>query len=288
MNLFKTSTVEQLAQRIPSGIRLCVAKDESGVSMAVTRELARRARDGILRDLHLITVPVSGLQADILIGAGAVSALETSAVFLGEYGPAPCFTRAVKAGAIRLIDGTCPAIYAGLQAGEKGIPFIPLRGIVESDLMRHRHDWKLIANPFAATDDPIVLIQAITPDIALFHAPCADRFGNVFVGRQREVATMAHAARATFVTVERMVDEDLAHHPQMAGSTIPAVYISAIAVAPRGAAPLQLGGEYGLDEAALARYAKHAASEVGFEEWLQEWLSTASGLKGAPLAALAA
>ena len=288
MRFFDTVSVQEIAHRIPSGTKLCVAKDESGVSMVVTRELARQAREGALRDLHLITVPVSGIQADILIGAGAVGTLETSAVSLGEYGPAPCFTRAVKARAIRLIDGTCPAIYAGLQAGEKGIPFIPLRGIVESDLMRHRADWQVIDNPFSTMRDPVVLIEAIKPDIALFHAPFADRFGNVFVGRQREVATMAHAARETFVTVERIVDEDLAHHPQMAGSTIPAVYISAIAVAPRGAAPLQLGGEYGIAEAVLARYAKQAASQAGFEEWLQDWLSTVSAARSTTEAALSA
>ena len=54
---------------------------------------------------------------------------------MGEHGSAPRFTAAVRAGAIEMWDATCPAIQAGLQAAEKGIPFMPLRGILGSDLV---------------------------------------------------------------------------------------------------------------------------------------------------------
>ena len=50
---------------------------------------------------------------------------------------------------------------------------MPLRGILGSDLVRHRPDWQVIDNPFGR-DDPIVLVPAIRPDIALFHAAMAD------------------------------------------------------------------------------------------------------------------
>jgi len=152
------------------------------------REIVRRG----LRGLHVICVPVGGLQPDILIGAGCVASIETSAVTLGEFGIAPRFSAAVRAGTLRVLDATCPAIHAALQAGEKGLPFIPLRGLLGSDLVVHRADWKVIDNPFQ-TGDPIVLLPAIRPDFALFHAPLADRFGNVFIGRWRELLTMAHA-----------------------------------------------------------------------------------------------
>ena len=62
--------------------------------MAATRALIRR---GVKR-LHLIALPTSSLQADLLIGAGCVETIETSAVSLGEFGPAPRFTAAVTAG----------------------------------------------------------------------------------------------------------------------------------------------------------------------------------------------
>ena len=167
-----------------------------------------RARARGARNLHLVCVPISGLQADVLIGAGCVRSIETSAVTLGEFGTAPRFAAALKAGSIRVLDATCPAIHAALQAGQKGIPFIPLRGLIGTDLVRHRPDWKVIDNPFG-TDDPIVLLPAIRPDVALFHAPLADAQGNVYIGRQRDLLTMAQAAKQTFVTVEAITDDDL-------------------------------------------------------------------------------
>ena len=100
------------------------------------------------KHLHLLGIPALGLQADLLIGVGAVSTVECAAVTLGEEGLAPQFSAAVKSGSIKIKDATCPAIHAGLQATEKGIPFMPLRGIIGSDLLAHRDDWLVGNNPF--------------------------------------------------------------------------------------------------------------------------------------------
>src|SRR5207247_3189781 len=171
------------------------------------------------RRLNLIALPTSSLQADLLIGADCVETIETSAVSLGEFGPAPRFTAAVTSGAVRVKDATCPALHAAFQAAEKGVPFMPLRGLLGSDMLAHRKDWKVIGNPFH-DDDPIVLLPAIRPDVALFHAPLADREGNVWIGRDRELATMAHAAAKTVATVERMHDGNLFDDPMLAPGSL--------------------------------------------------------------------
>src|SRR5215469_10899343 len=149
---------------------------------------------------------------------------------------------------------------------------MPLRGLIGSDLVAHRPDWRVIDNPFGAGGDPIVLLPAIRPDIALFHAPMADRHGNVWIGRRRELVTMAHAARKTVVTVERIQEGDLLASEASAAGTLPALYVEAVAVAERGAWPLQLAGEYGRDDAHLARYAELAASADGFRRYLDEFV----------------
>jgi glutaconate CoA-transferase subunit A len=256
-----------LAAMIPDGAKLAVPSENCGVAMAATRELIRRR----VRGLHLVCVPVSGLQADIMIGAGLVATIETSAVTMGEFGSAPRFVSAVREGKLRILDATCPAIHAALQAGQKGIPFIPLRGLIGSDVLANRPDWKLIANPFQA-DDPIVVLPAIRPDVALFHAPLADRYGNVFIGRWRELLTMAHAARETLVTVEEFTDGDLMDDPDRSPGVLPALYVTRIAHAPRGAWPLRFGGDYEMDEPALSRYMAAAQTEEGFRRFLSEWL----------------
>ncbi len=271
------SSLDDLAAMVPDGAKLAVPRDITGPAMAATRALIRRG----VRGLHLVCVPTSGLQADLLIGAGCVATLETSAVTLGEFGPAPRFTAAVKAGAIAILDATCPAIHAGLQAAEKGIPFMPLRGVLGSDLVAQRPDWQVIQNPYAEAggdEDPILVLPAIRPDAALFHAPRADRFGNVWIGPRRELMTMAHAARQTLVTVEEVVDGDLRAEDAAAAGTIPALYIGAIAEAPSGAWPLAFHDAYGDDAAELADYARLARTEPGFEQYLARFLECDHGM----------
>jgi glutaconate CoA-transferase subunit A len=286
------SSLAELAARVPDGAKLAVPRDITGPAMAATRALIRRG----VRNLHLVCVPTSGLQADLLIGAGCVATLETSAVTLGEFGPAPRFTAAVKAGSIAILDATCPAIHAGLQAAEKGIPFMPLRGVLGSDLVAHRPDWRVIQNPFAeapggseagaggGTDgggDPILVLPAIRPDVALFHAPRADRFGNVWIGPRRELMTMAHAARETLVTVEEVIEGDLLAEDEAAAGTIPALYVSAIAETKSGAWPLAFHDAYAADAAELADYVKLARTEAGFAQYLARYLDRGDSISAA-------
>lgn len=261
--------IGELAAAIPDGATVALAQDSVGVSMAATRELVRRG----VRDLDLVGVPISGLQADVLIGAGCVRSIETSAVTLGEFGTAPRFAAALKAGTIRVLDSTCPAIHAALQAGQKGLPFMPLRGLIGSDLVRHRSDWKVIDNPFGA-DDPIVLLPAIRPDFGLFHAPLADTKGNVWIGRQRDLLVVAQASKQSLVTVEAVTDEDLMRDEVRAAGVIPAMYVTRIALAPGGAKPLKFQDHYARDDAAVGRYAAMARTDAGFREWLDAWLQT--------------
>src|SRR3954452_16095447 len=181
--------------------------------MALVHALIRRKA----RHLRLLGVPVLGLSADLLIGAGCVAEVHSSAVSLGEAGLAPRFSDAAERGTIKVVDYTCPAVHTALQATEKGVPFMPLRGVLGSDLVAGRTDWQVAQNPFSGAKDPILLVSAIVPDVALFHARWADEAGNVWVGRRRELATLAHAARHTYVTVEEFrageVLEDELHEP---------------------------------------------------------------------------
>lgn len=260
-------TIDDALAAITDGCVLAVPRESSGVPMAATRALIRR---GVKR-LHLIALPTSTLQADLLIGAGCVETLETSAVSLGEFGLAPRFTAAILGNTIKMRDATCPALHAAFQAAEKGVPFMPLRGLIGSDVLKHRPDWKVIDNPFDK-NDPIVLLPAIQPDVALFHAPMADKFGNVWIGRQRELTTMAHAAKKTIVTVEKIHDGNLMDDPMMAAGLLPGFYIDTIAVAEKGAWPLPLPDYYGWDAEHLAEYARLAATDKGFAKYLDKYV----------------
>ncbi len=58
--------VAQLVDRLAPGQLVAIPPDYSGVAMAATRALLAAGTRG----LRLLAVPTSGLQADLLIGAG--------------------------------------------------------------------------------------------------------------------------------------------------------------------------------------------------------------------------
>jgi glutaconate CoA-transferase subunit A len=257
--------LDRLAERIPDGAFVALPPEHSFVPMAVIRALVARGARG----LHVLAVPSGGLGVDMLIGAGCVDSLEAAAVSLREAGPAPCFTRAVQQGDIRMRDSTCPAIHTSLQAAEKGVPFMPLGGLVGSDLVAQRDDWRVVDDPLGRGNGPIVLLPAVRPDVAVFHVPLADRDGNVWVGRRRELATMAHAAKATLVTAETIQEENLLADEKTAAGTLTDLYVTAVAEAPGGCRPLGLLGHYEADLEHLRDYARQAKTPEGFRDYLE-------------------
>ncbi|MDO9502541.1 CoA transferase subunit A [Falsiroseomonas sp.] len=262
-------TPDSLAATVPDGALLALPPDNSLPSVALARALIRRGA----KNLRLLGVPVSGFATDLLIGAGCVAEVETSAVSLGEAGFAPRFSAALKAGTIKVRDATCPAIHSMLQATEKGIPFMALRGLIGSDILRNRPDWRVVPNPMGdGVSDPIVLLPALSPDVALIHGVMADEAGNVWVGRRRECATLAHASKRVLATVERMVKGDMLEDERLAPGLISGTYIEAVAVAERGAWPVALLDEYAFDAAHVAEYARLAKTEAGFAEYLARYV----------------
>jgi glutaconate CoA-transferase subunit A len=253
---------EELAARIADGALLALPPDYSLVAMEVVRGLIRRKAKG----LRLLGVPILGMSADLLIGAGCVAEIETSAVSLGEAGLAPRFTEAVEKNLLKVRDATCPAIHAALQASEKGVSYMPVPGIGGSDLVKERKEW--------LRQGEVVLVPAIKPDVALFHARWADEVGNVWVGRRRELATAAHASKTCLVSFEEKREGDMLEDELLAPGVISSLYVTATAHAPRGAWPLGVPGVYGADDLHFSQYAKAAKTREGFQRYLDEWVLT--------------
>jgi len=253
---------DEIAARIPDGALLALPPDYSLVSMVSIRNLILRKAKG----LRLLGVPILGMSADLLIGAGCVAEVETSAVSLGEAGLAPRFTEAAEKGEIVVRDATCPAIHTALQAAEKGVPYMPLPGVLGSDLVQSRPDWKVENN--------LLIVPALRPDVALFHARWADEAGNVWVGRRRELATVAHASRLTYVTYEEKREGDMLEDELLAPGVISSIYITKAVEARKGAWPLGVPGVYGADDTHLSQYAKAAKTREGFQRYLDQWVLT--------------
>lgn len=262
-------TVQELADLIPDGASVALAKEPMS-PMALAHGLIRRKA----RDLTLITVPTAAIIADLLVGAGCVAEVETSGVSLGEFGPAGRFVAAVKAGKIILRDSTCPAVYAALQASEKGQPFVPIRGLLGSDLLAARSDLQTIKNPFPP-NDPLVLLPALHPDFAILHAELCDADGNLYIGGRHELKSLAHASGQVIATAERMVEGSLLEDRLRAPNCINALYVAGVCVVEGGAQPTAYADGTGLNRTQIEEYALASRSDAGFAAYLARYVQTA-------------
>ena len=268
---FTQITEKDIAKEVKDNCLLGIPADYSGVPMSVTIEIIKNNTKG----LRLYCLPLTTIQGDMLIGAGCVSEIETAAVTLGEYGQAPRFQDAIENSKIKIKDSTCPALHAQLQATEKSVPFMPLRGILGSDLYKNRNDWSVINNPMSSktNDKKIVILPAVQLDILIFHASKADINGNVQIGRRRELATLAHASKKVYVTVEEIVDEDFFDCELKAAATLPSLYVDGISLARNGAWPCGLTDYYEIDSNEMSKYAKSAKYQETFDEYMRNFIS---------------
>src|SRR5260370_32193410 len=99
-------SLEEALAPITDGCTLLVPRGNAGVAMAATRALVRRGA----KRLNLVAVPTSGIQADLLIGAGCVESIEAAGVSLGGRGPSPPCSAAAHGGEVPAKDNHCPAL----------------------------------------------------------------------------------------------------------------------------------------------------------------------------------
>ena len=271
MKSFDKLSIKDIVDEVENGCILGIPADYSGVPMAFTKELIKKG----IKNLKLYCLPLTTIQGDMLIGSGCVSEIEAAAVTLGEFGLAPRFSEAVENGSILIKDSTCPALHAQLQATEKAVPFMPLRGVIGSDIQKHRKDWCIIENPMESSgiqNEPILLLPAVQLDILVFHASCADRNGNIQIGRRRELATLAHASKKVFVTVEKILEVDFFEDELSAATCLPALYIDGISIVKNGSWPCALPGVYPADNKEIKKYSMAAKTKKGFDKYMKHAL----------------
>jgi glutaconate CoA-transferase subunit A len=161
-------------------------------------------------------------------------------------------------------------MYSMVQAGSMGAPFAAVRGLLGSDLLKHRPDFRVIESPFQP-GDPVVAAPPIRPDVAVFHAAFADRFGNALtLGERRDDLMLARAARRVVVTAEQVLEMEL--KPGPAGTFLPATDVDMVVRVPGGAHPTGCTGRYPFDEKHLRQYLAAAQEEASFSVYLERYV----------------
>ncbi len=253
--------------------------------MGLCHEIIRQKR----KDLH-VAVHSQGQAFDLLIGAGCVSVLEVAYGGTARFSPGggPCFRRAIEGGQVQFEDYTNFQMTLRFLAGAMGVPFLPLRGSTETDVVRkwgippeiRKQNPKLpekklatVINPFDTSGEGnLIAVPALQPDVALIHAHQADSEGTVrFKGLTFTDVEQIKASKRVIVSCEELVDpETLRRDPVQ--NQIPFFMVDAVVPMPFGAHPTACYGYYDYDPAHMKHYAEMAKSEETLKTYLETYI----------------
>ena len=147
-----------------------------------------------------------------------------------------------------------------------GVPYVPVIGLVGTDLLARRDDMVVAADPFG--DGKVsVVARAMRPDVAVFHVDKADRDGNVSCGYQVDAVILAEASSHVVVTAEEIVDR--VAEKDAVGAFVPAILVDAVVHAPFGAHPGGMTGRYAPDKAAMQEYVVASRDDASFAGYLE-------------------
>jgi glutaconate CoA-transferase subunit A len=237
------------------------------IPFAASYEIIRQKR----RNLTLIA-PISDMQFDQLIGAGCVKKIVASWVGNVAAGLGHNYRRAAEAGIpqpIEIEEHSNFTISLGLQAAASGLPFLPTRTAKGSDF-RSGNQFASVRCPF--TDEALLAVRAIRPDVSILHVQRADRRGNAHVwGNFGVMREAAFAAKTVILTCEEIVDHDvILSDPNR--NVIPEFLVSSVIHQPFGSHPSPTQGYARRDDNFYFEYHKATRSREGFEQWLQKWV----------------
>ena len=240
---------------------------ESLIPFAASYEIIRQKR----RNLTLIA-PISDMQFDQLIGAGCAKKIVASWVGNVAAGLGHNYRRAAEAGIpqpIEIEEHSNFTISLGLQAAAAGLPFLPTRTVKGSDF-RRGSQFASVRCPF--TDEALLAVRAIRPDVTILHVQRADRKGNAHVwGNFGVMREAAFAAKTVILTCEEIVDHDvILNDPNR--NVIPEFLVSSVIHQPFGSHPSPTQGYARRDDNFYFEYHKATRSRDGFEQWLQNWV----------------
>jgi len=99
----KLTTLETAAARVKSGAQMVMSANMHRAPMAFLRQVVRQGT----RNLRVVGVVGGEINIDFLVGAGAVGAVDTCSVTLGEFArTGPNFARYVLGDRVRALDNT--------------------------------------------------------------------------------------------------------------------------------------------------------------------------------------
>jgi glutaconate CoA-transferase, subunit A len=265
----KVVTLEELASFINDGASVGIGGSTlSRTPMATIWQLIRAGK----KDLSCSRCIIS-TDGDLLVGSGVSTHIVSSWFAQGIlWGLSKVMRHHVEGGSVRYDEWSHMAIGMRFRAGAMGVPFMPMRSMLGSDILKKRPEAKEFDCPF--TGERLLLVPALNPDVALIHVQRCDAYGNAQIdGLQFMDIDLAMAANRVILTTERIVSNDrIRRAPDQ--TKIPFFCVDAVAQVPFGSAPHECYGVYEPMIEHLEAYVEQVNGDPvkGMKKYLDEYV----------------
>ncbi len=198
-------------------------------------------------------------ESALLVGGGCADKID-----VGFIGWIPYLLGEAEKGRVKLYEWSNGSLTYRLLAGAMGIPFIPARDLLGTDIIKHSGTI-IIKDPFS--EIPVALLPALNPDVSIIHVQEADIYGNARVyGPTVATLETAMASKKVIISAERIIETiEFRKNPNM--TIIPYYLVDAVVHAPFGAYP---GGTQGYYEMDAEHYLK--LTSITTEDEMQKYL----------------
>lgn len=267
----KLCSLTEAVAAIPSGSHVSLS------GFAIARCAMAFAREVIRQDINKLTVSqsVGAMDADLLVGGGAVERLIYGGGSLDRFGRLAHINSGIENGSIIAEEYSSLSIAFRYLAASLGLPFIPIRSLAGSDLLarlqeKNGTDVAFINDPF--TGDQWLTLKPLVPDVAVVQVQVSDEEGNCWImGPRWDNAEQARAAKRTIVITEHLVPgEVIRREPERC--VIPDLLVSHVVPLPFSAHPTSVYREYDYDADEIQRYVAAAKTPDEFKRYLDKYV----------------
>jgi glutaconate CoA-transferase, subunit A len=244
---------------------------------AITRCAMAFAHEVTRQKIGNLTISqcVGAMDTDLLVGAGRVARFIYGGGSLDRFGRLANVNRGIENGSLIAEEYSSLSVAFRFLAGALGLPFIPIRSLQGSDLLRQLEEMH--AADIARVDDPFsgenwLVLKPLCPDVAIVQVQTADEEGNAWImGPRWDNTEQVKASKRTIVITERIVStEVIRQHPE--STVIPGLLVSHVVEQPYGAFPTSVYGEYDYDAGHIEKYVEYSRSPDTFKEYLDEYV----------------
>jgi glutaconate CoA-transferase subunit A len=258
---------EAIAGLVPYGASVALGLQmEQMIPFAAGHEIIRHRKRGLT-----LIGPISDILFDQIIAAGCVEQVIAAWVGNVMMGSAYNFRRAVEQDGMKVFNMTNFTVALALQAGAMGVPFLPTRTALGSDVAKGNHFFYQVFSPFEPKES-LHAVRALNPDVTIVHVQRADCEGNAHCwGNFGVMIEGIRAAKRVIVVAEEIVGpEVIASDPNR--TVIPSFLVNAVVESAYGAHPSPVQGYYNRDDAFFRQYHEQTKTKADSDAWLDRWV----------------